>query len=170
MSPKPQFWLCSRAVADRGKCNTIFHNINEVLVEWTRWIGRLSFIFRQTLLIYQPLEVKGPKYCNSFYNSRYIVWMYYVKPIVTLITFVCSMVLQADMSFHNLDRYSCLIFIWLTLLLNWMMAGEGKAVDGTKSSSENHHGESPFSNSDSVGSFPDKPTDFTTAYSQLYQR
>lgn len=38
------------------------------------------------------------------------------------------------------------------------------------SSENNHHGESPFSNSDSVGSFPDKPTDFASAYTQLYQR
>ncbi|CAG7723636.1 unnamed protein product [Allacma fusca] len=46
--------------------------------------------------------------------------------------------------------------------------GDGK-TDGSKPSSDNHHGESPFSNSDSVGSFTDKPTDFTSAYSQLYQ-
>ncbi|ODN03817.1 Eyes absent 1 [Orchesella cincta] len=43
-------------------------------------------------------------------------------------------------------------------------------VEGQKTSPDNnHHGESPFSNSDSVGSFPEKPTDFTAAYSQLYQ-
>lgn len=47
--------------------------------------------------------------------------------------------------------------------------GDGKVVEGPKSS-DNHHGESPFSNSDSVGSFSDKPADFTSAYSQLYQR
>ncbi|XP_035715783.1 eyes absent homolog 2 isoform X2 [Folsomia candida] len=46
--------------------------------------------------------------------------------------------------------------------------GDGKVVEGPKSS-DNHHGESPFSNSDSVGSFSDKPADFTSAYSQLYQ-
>lgn len=60
--------------------------------------------------------------------------------------------------------------MWLLLL--FFGTGDVKVVvEGQKTPPDNnHHGESPFSNSDSVGSFPDKPTDFSAAYSQLYQR